>query len=264
MKIVVLVKQVPDTWGERRLDPATGRLDRAASETVIDEIDERALAVALLHQETTGSEVVALTVGPDSATATLRKALALGADSAIHVQADLLIGADVVQTARAIAAALTTSGFDLVIAGNESTDGRGGVVPAMVAELLGIPHLTFLDSVTVGVDRVSGERNTGQSVVSVTSPLPAVASVTERAAEPGFPTFRGIMKAKKKKIDTLTAADVGLTEAGGGATGAQASTRVLTVAERATKAAGVTIVDDGTAGDQLATFLFDGKLIDRT
>jgi len=195
---------------------------------------------------------VALTVGPASAGATLRKALASGADSAIHIQSDVLIGADLVQTAHAIAAALTTSGFDLVIAGNESTDGRGGVVPAMVAELLGLPHLTFLDSVAIEPDRVSGDRAAGHSLVSVTSTLPAVVSVTEQAAEPRFATLRGIMKAKKKRIDALAEADL---------PGAQSSTSVLSVTVRPPKDAGVTIVDDGTAGEALAVFLRDRTLI---
>lgn len=260
MKIVVLVKQVPDTWGERRLNLSSGRLDRAGSAAVIDEIDERALEVALRAQDSDGAEVVALTVGPAAAADTLRKALAMGADSAIHVQSDLLSGADIVQTARAIAAAVTTSGCDLIVAGNESTDGRGGVVPAMVAELLALPHLTFLDSVVIATDQVSGVRNAGDSMVSVTTPLPALVSVTERAAEPRFATFRGIMKAKKKRIELLTDADVGLI--GPDAPGAQPSTRVLGVTARPTKGAGIRIVDDGTAGEQLAAFLFDRKLID--
>lgn len=262
MKIVVLVKQVPDTWGERRMDASSGRLDRASSDAVIDEIDERALEVALRYQETNGADVVALTVGPGSSSLTVRKALALGADSAVHVQDDLLAGADTVQTARAIALALTTSGFDLVIAGNESTDGRGGVVPAMVAELLELPHLTNLDSVNIEADRVSGDRNTGQGLQSVTATLPAVVSVTERAAEPRFATFRGIMKAKKKKVDDLSAGDLGLTTPE--TPGARAATRVLSIAVRPTKTAGVTIVDDGTAGEQLVAFLSDTKLIDRS
>ena len=261
MKIVVLVKQVPDTWGERRMDASSGRLDRAGSDAVIDEIDERALEIALRYQEAHGAEVVALTLGPASASVTLRKALALGADSALHVQDDRLAGADIAQTARALALALTTSGFDLVIAGNESTDGRGGVVPAMIAELLGLPHLTNLDSVTIEPDRVSGDRNSGRGLQSVTSTLPAIVSVTERAAEPRFATFRGIMKAKKKKIDDLSAVEVGL--AGPDVPGAQAATRVVAIAVRPTKTAGVTIVDDGTAGEQLAAFLSDTKLIDR-
>jgi electron transfer flavoprotein beta subunit len=261
MKIVVLVKQVPDTWGERRLDLSTGWLDRAGSDAIIDEIDERALEVALRSHDASDAEVVALTVGPASANDTLRKALAMGADSAVHVQNDRLAGADILQTARAIASALTAIGFDLVIAGNESTDGRGGVVPAMVAELLGVPHLTHLDALTIGPESISGERNNGQSVLTVTSGFPAVASVTERAADPRFATFRGIMKAKKKRVDAPTAAEVGLAEADSPA--AHAATKVIQVSVREPKQPGITIVDDGTAGEQLATFLRERKLIER-
>ena len=116
MKIVVLVKQVPDTWGERRMDASSGRLDRAGSDAVIDEIDERALEIALRYQEAHGAEVVALTLGPASASVTLRKALALGADSALHVQDDRLAGADIAQTARALALARLTGPVALPIA----------------------------------------------------------------------------------------------------------------------------------------------------
>jgi electron transfer flavoprotein beta subunit len=202
VKIVVLVKQVPDTWGERRLDLDTGWLDRASGDAVIDEIDERALEVALSYQDANDAEVVALTMGPDSAKDMLRKALAMGADSAIHIVDDQLAGADAMRTSRVIAAALTKFGFDLVIAGNESTDGRGGVIPTLVAEHLGMPQATFLNSVAITAGSVSGERGTENGTMSVRAPLPAVISVTERSAEPRFPSFKGIMRAKRKPIET--------------------------------------------------------------
>ena len=147
MKIIVLVKQVPDTYEERKLDPATGILDRDASEPIIDEIGERALEMALRYKDAhKGTEVVVLSMGPTSVTASLRKGLSLGADSAVHVLDDALAGADLGWTAAVLAAALTKSGYDLIIAGNESTDGRGGVIPAMVAEHLSLPapHLPGL------------------------------------------------------------------------------------------------------------------------
>lgn len=254
MKIVVLVKQVPDTWGDRRLDIATGILDRTMGDQVIDEIDERALEIALLCKDATKAEVVALTMGPAQAVDILRKSLAMGADSAIHILDDSLAGADLGVTARALAAAISRAGADLVIAGNESTDGRGGVVPAMIAEHLGIPSATFLDAVTIDAEKVSGSRATDYGTMTVSATLPAVISVTERSAEPRFPSFKGILSAKKKPIETLTVAALDVQPTG-------ASTVVVSTAQRPARATGTTIVDSGDAGVKLAEFLADNRLI---
>jgi electron transfer flavoprotein beta subunit len=258
VKIVVLVKQVPDTWGERRLDLDTGWLDRASGDAVIDEIDERALEVALSYQDANDAEVVALTMGPDSAKDMLRKALAMGADSAIHIVDDQLAGADAMRTSRVIAAALTKFGFDLVIAGNESTDGRGGVIPTLVAEHLGMPQATFLNSVAITAGSVSGERGTENGTMSVRAPLPAVISVTERSAEPRFPSFKGIMRAKRKPIEVWTLGDLGLDAA---STAGSGHSVIVSTSERPARSAGTKIVDDGTAGVALADFLAAGHLI---
>ncbi|MES1170167.1 MAG: electron transfer flavoprotein subunit beta, partial [Leifsonia sp.] len=132
MKIAVLVKEVPDTWGDRRIDPATKRVDRSSDE-VVDEVNEKAVEIALQVQAANpGSEVTVVTMGPKTALDGLRKGLAMGADSAIHLIDDSLVGSDAVQTSAALAAALAPRGFDLVIAGNESTDGRTAAVPAML------------------------------------------------------------------------------------------------------------------------------------
>jgi electron transfer flavoprotein beta subunit len=248
------VKQVPDTWGERKLDLTTGILDRGASDPVIDEIDERALEVALSYQDAHGAEVVALSVGPASVVDSLRKALAMGADSAVHVLDDSLAGADAWVTAAVIAAAVSRTGFDVVIAGNESTDGRGGVVPAMVAEHLGVPHATFLDSVSLTESAVSGERSTEGGTLAVSADLPAVISVTERTPEARFPNFRGIMKAKKKPLEQLSLADLDVDTSSGRSV-------VVSVAERPERTAGTKIVDSGDAGILLAEFLRSNRLI---
>ena len=253
MKIAVLVKQVPDTWGERRIDSSTGRLDRAAGDAVVDEIDERALEVALQYKDSTGSEVVAVSVGPADAKDVLRKALAMGADSAIHVLDDGLVGADVLQTSRALAAAIRKLAPDLVIAGNESTDGRGGVVPAMIAEALGQPSVTFLGSVDITEDSVSGTRSDEYGSTVLRASLPAVVSVTEGSAEPRFPNFKGIMSAKKKPLEVWSIGDL--------AVDATTATTVLSVTERPARTAGTKIVDKGDAGQQLADFLAAGHLI---
>jgi electron transfer flavoprotein beta subunit len=253
MKIVVLVKQVPDTWGERRLDPKSGRLDRSASDAVIDEIDERAVEVALQYKDSTGAEVVVASMGPADAKDVLRKALAMGADSAVHVLDNGLEGADLLQTSAVLAAAIRKLAPDLVVAGNESTDGRGGVIPAMIAEALGQPAATFLSSVEISADSVSGTRadEYGSSVIKVA--LPAVISVTEASAEPRFPNFKGIMSAKKKPLEVWSIGDLGVDT--------KTATTVRSVAERPARTAGTKIVDQGDAGQQLADFLAAGHLI---
>lgn len=258
MKIVVLVKQVPDTWGERKLHLDTGWLDRAGSDAVIDEINERALEVALSYQDSHDAEVVALTMGPDSAKDVLRKALAMGADSAIHIADSGLAGADLMLTSRVIAAALTKAGFDLVVAGNEATDGRGGVIPALIAEHLGVRQATYLDSVTITVDSVTGKRGTENGSMSVRASLPAVISVTEQSAEPRFPNFKGIMRAKKKPVVVWSLGDLGIDASSSAGSGHSA---VLSTSQRPPRSAGTKIVDDGTAGVALADFLAAGHLI---
>ncbi|WP_433875391.1 electron transfer flavoprotein subunit beta/FixA family protein [Sinomonas atrocyanea] len=257
MKIAVLVKQVPDTEEERSLDPVSGVVDRASGENVADEITERALEVALGYKDQNkGTEVVVLSMGPDSATKALRKALSMGADSAVHIQDDSLAGSDLGQTSAVLAAALARVGFDLVLAGNESTDGRGGVVPAMVSEHLRLPHLGSLSSVDIAPDSVRGERRTEHAAMSVAAALPAIASVTEHAAEARFPTFKGIMGAKRKPLTVLSLGELGLDP--GAPRGRSA---VLTTRERPARQAGTKIVDEGDAGRQLAEFLAAGKLV---
>ena len=148
--IVVLIKQVPDTWSERKLKDGDWTLDREAADAVLDEINERAVEEALLIREKeaadgTEGSVTVLTAGPERATEAIRKALSMGADKAVHLLDDGLHGSDVVQTGWALARALgTIEGTELVIAGNEATDGAGGAVPAIIAEYLGLPQLTHL------------------------------------------------------------------------------------------------------------------------
>jgi electron transfer flavoprotein beta subunit len=257
VKIIVLVKQVPDTEEERRLDPATGMLDRDASDSVADEINERALEVALRYKDANkGSEIVVMAMGPGSAAQALRKALSMGADSAVHVVDDRLEGADITTTAAVLAAAVQRTGFDLVIAGNESTDGRGGVVPAMVAEHLGLPLLPSLDTVEITECTVAGEITVESGSLSVSAALPAIVSVTERSAEARFPNFKGIMTAKRKPQTILSLADLGLDAGAVGGT-----STVLTMSQRPARTAGKKIIDDGTAAHQLAGFLAAGRLI---
>jgi len=255
MKIVVLMKQVPDTWGDRSLDLTTGWVDRTSDTQVIDEINERALEVALSHKDSDKStEVVVLTMGPADVTDSLRKALAMGCDSAVHVLDDTLAGSDAAATATMLAAALRELNVDLIIAGNESTDGRGGLVPAMIAEHLGLPHLGMLGSIEVSGSSVTGMRLVEEGTQSVRATLPAVISVNESTPDARFPSFKGIMGAKKKPVAQRSVADLV-------ASLPAASTVVVSTTVRPARAAGIKIIDDGTAGDQLAAFLADNRLI---
>jgi electron transfer flavoprotein beta subunit len=257
MKIIVLVKEVPDTYGDRKLNLETGLADRGASESVIDEIGERSLELALTYADANqGTEVAILSLAPESATATIRKGLAMGAGSATHVSDEALRGADLGLTAETLAAAIRRMGFDLVITGNVSTDGSGGMIPAMLAELLDVPHATGLSSVEISDGAVSGSRAVDSGVQKVSADLPAVISITEALPEARFPNFKGIMAAKKKPLEVLTLADLGVTADNPEA----ARSIMLTVAERPPRAAGVKIIDEGDAGEKLAEFLIENRL----
>ena len=259
MKIAVLVKEVPDTWGDRRIDPTTKLVDRS-SDVVVDEVDEKAVEIALqLAEANSGSEVTVVTMGPKSALDSVRKCLAMGATSAIHIVDDGLVGSDAVQTSAALAAALGSRGFDLVIAGNESTDGRTAAVPAMLAERLGAAQATNLRTLVVSGNTVTGERVTDNGSVSVSAALPAVVSVTEQIAEARYPSFKGILGAKKKAVETLTIADLGLSSSDTGQ--AHSWSVVVEVVPHPPRTSGTIITDDGTAATQLADYLASAKLI---
>ena len=257
MKIVVLVKEVPDTWGDRKLSLETGLADRGASETVLDEIGERALEVALsFADKNADAEVVVVSMAPAESAATVRKGLAMGAGSAVHVADEGLVGADLGLTAEVLAAAIRRTGFDLVIAGNLSTDGSGGVMGAMIAELLDVPNLTTLNSVQIGDGTVSGERASDGATMQVSADLPAVISITEALPDARFPNFKGIMAAKKKPFETLTLEDLGIEPEDPGAS----RSIVLALSEKPPRQAGTKIVDEGDAGTKLAEFLVQNRL----
>ena len=211
--IVVLIKQVPDTWSERKLSDGDFTLDRDAADAVLDEINERAVEEALLIKEREGgdSTVTLLTAGPERATEAIRKALSMGADKAVHLLDPGLHGSDMVQTGWALARALgAIEGTDLVIAGNAATAGTGGAVPAIIAEYLGLPQLTHVRKLSGEGGKVTGERETDDGVFTLEASLPAVVSVNEKINEPRFPSFKGIMAAKKKEVTVLTLAEIGV------------------------------------------------------
>jgi electron transfer flavoprotein beta subunit len=260
--IVVLIKQVPDTWSERKLSDGDFTLDRDAADAVLDEINERAVEEALLIKEREGGEstVTVLTAGPERATEAIRKALSMGADKAVHLLDPGLHGSDMVQTGWALAKALgAIEGTDLVIAGNEATDGTGGAVPAIIAEYLGLPQLTHVRKLSVEDGKVTGERETDDGVFTLEASLPAVVSVNEKINEPRFPSFKGIMAAKKKEVTTLTLAEIGVEADEVGL--ANAGSTVLASTPKPPKTAGEKITDEGEGGKKIAEYLVAQKII---
>jgi len=258
MRIIVLVKEVPDTYGERKLDLETGLADRAASEAVLDEIGERALEVALSHADAHDDvEVVVMSMAPEGSAATIRKGLAMGAASAVHIADPGLAAADLGLTARTLAAAIRRAGFDLVIAGNLSTDGSGGVLPAMLAELLEVPNVTALASVEITPERVTGTRNVDGGTMRVSAPLPAVISITEALPDARFPNFKGIMAAKKKPFETLDAGGLGIDPED-----LSVPVSIMTaVAQKPPRSAGEKITDEGDGGTRIAEYLIENRLV---
>jgi electron transfer flavoprotein beta subunit len=260
MNIVVLVKQVPDTYSERTLTDSDHTLDREASDAVIDEINERSVEAALLLKEAHDGEVTVVCVGPARATEAIRKALSMGADKAVHLSDEALHGSDAVQTAKALAKVIgTVEGYDLVIAGNEASDGRTGAVPAMVAEVLGLPALTHAQALAVEGTTVTVTRGTDDGVTKLTAELPALVSVGEKIYEPRYPSFKGIMAAKKKPVTSLTLADAGIDASEVGL--ANALTSVTEAAPKPPKSGGEKVEDEGDGGDKVAAYLVSQKII---
>jgi electron transfer flavoprotein beta subunit len=259
MNIVVLMKQVPDTEGDRKLDPSDKTVDRGAVDPVINYIDEFAIEEGLRLKEAHDGEVTILTVGPERATESIRKALSMGADKAVHVSDEALHGSDAIATARALAKALGTIEWDVAIAGSEATDARGAVVPAMLAELLGVPGLTQARKVTVDGETVRIERVTDTGYEAVEGSTPAVISVVEKINDPRYPSFKGIMAAKSKPIDVKSLGDIGLDASEVGLSSAWSS--VESFENAPPRAAGQTVKDEGNGGAAIAEYLASKKLI---
>jgi electron transfer flavoprotein beta subunit len=258
MNIVVLMKQVPDTEGDRKL-AADNTVDRSAVDPVINYIDEFAIEEGLRLKEAQGGEVTILTVGPERATESIRKALSMGADKAVHVSDEAIHGSDAIGTAKVLAKALESLEWDVAIAGSEATDARGAVVPAMLAELLGRPQLTQARKVTVDGSNVTIERVTDTGYEAVEGETPAVISVVEKINDPRYPSFKGIMAAKSKPIEVKSLADLGLDA---GEVGLANSWSAVESFENAPpRAAGEVVKDEGNGGAAIADYLATKKLI---
>ncbi len=259
MKIVVLVKQVPDSGTERTLRSDDNTVDRASANNVINEMDEYAIEEALKLREAHGGEVTILTMGPDRAAESIRKALSMGPDKAVHVVDDALRGSCALATSKVLAAAVRTLDADLIIAGAESTDARGQVMPHMLAERLGVAALTGARKLTVDGASLSIERQTEEGYEVVTASTPAVVSVWDTINEPRYPSFKGIMEAKKKQVQTLTLADLGIAAAEVGAAGA--TTAVVEAAKRPPRQGGTRVTDEGDGGVKLVEYLATEKFV---
>lgn len=261
MKIVVPVKYVPEptaTWGFA--DDLT--IDRGSVEGRLSELDEYAVEQAVqLVEGGLDAEIVALTVGPAKATDALRRALAIGANSGIHVLDEAIHGSDAVATSLVLAAAVKQAGFDLVVTGMASTDAEMSVVPAMVAERLGVPQATFASALSVdaGAGTVTIRRDGDTASEEITAPLPALVSVTDQTGEPRYPSFKAIMGSKKKPVTTWSLADLGIEPSQVGL--AAAACVVRSLVPRPPREAGTVVVDDGDGAFQIAEFLATRKFL---
>ncbi|WP_326755977.1 electron transfer flavoprotein subunit beta/FixA family protein [Streptomyces hirsutus] len=260
LRIVVTVKYVPDATGDRHFaDDLT--VDRDDVDGLLSELDEYAVEQALQISENSDDdvEITVLTVGPEDAKDALRKALSMGADKAIHVEDDDLHGTDAIGTSLVLARAIEKAGYDLVLSGMASTDGVMGVVPALLAERLGVPQVTLLSQVAVADGTVTGRRDGDAASERLQASLPAVVSVTDQSGEARYPSFKGIMAAKKKPVASWDLSDLDLEADEVGLEGAY--TVVEDATERPARSAGTIVKDEGEGGKQLAAFLAERKFV---
>jgi electron transfer flavoprotein beta subunit len=259
MKIVVLVKQVPDSGAERSLRADDNTVDRATANNVINEMDEYAIEEALRIKEAHGGEVIVLTMGPEGAAESIRKAVSMGPDSAVHVVDDALHGSCAVATSKVLAAAIAMQQADLVLCGAESTDGRVQVMPHMLAERLGVAALTGARKLTVDGTTLTIERQTDEGYEVVTASTPAIVSVWDTINEPRYPSLKGIMAARKKPVQTLSLADLGIAANEVGLDGA--TSVVVEHGKRPPRQGGNAIADDGAGGVKLVEYLASEKFV---
>lgn len=259
LQIVVCVKYVPDTTGDRHFaDDLT--VDRDDVDGLLSELDEYAVEQALrIAEDADDAKTTVLTVGPEDAKDALRKALSMGADQAIHVDDDDLHGTDVMGTSLVLAKAIEKAGYDLVVCGMASTDGTLGVLPAILAERLGVPQVTLLSEVSVENGVVTGCRDGDAAVEQLQTQLPAVVSVTDQSGEARYPSFKGIMAAKKKPVTRWDLSDLEIEADQVGLEGAW--TIVEEAKARPARTTGTVVKDEGEGGRQLAEFLASQKFI---
>jgi len=255
MQVAVLVKYVPEPQGTPTLGP-DNRLVREGVEGALDPGDEFAVEAALQLTEAHGGEVALVSMGPEIATAAVRKGFSMGAHRGVLITDPALAGADALATAKVLAAALKRATYDLVLAGVESTDGYTGTLPTTVSELLGLPSATFARRVELEDGSLRIERQTEAGYDVVICPLPALVTVTGSATEPRYPTLKGIMAAKSKPLEQLSLADLGLSD-----DDVAPTQRVDAVSDAPQKTAGVVIEAGDDAAAKVAQLLADAKAI---
>ena len=257
-KIVVAVKYVPDATANRTFS-SDNTVDRAGVDGLLSELDEYSVEQALQIVEAGEGEVTVLTVGPDDAGDAIRKALQMGADAGVHVNDEAIHGSDAFATSLVLAEAIKKLDYDLVLFGMTSTDGGMGVVPALVAERLGLPAVTYASEVTVDGDTVKIRRDGDIAAQTIEAAGKVVVSVTDQTGEARYPSFKGIMAAKKKDVQEWTLSDLGIDAASVGLDAAW--TKVDSFEPRPPRTAGEIVTDEGDGGSKLADFLASKKFV---
>lgn len=252
MNVVVCTKQIPDPAAPYELDAETHFLQRPTDQ-ILDDTDRYGVEMGLQVAEQTGGSVTLVSMGPAGNLQGIRQALAMGAARAIVIEDAALRGADSWVTAQVLAAAISREEFDLVIAGTESTDGSAGVLPQQLAEVLGVPSLTFAKHLEHDGDTIRIQRQTGYGFDVVESPTPVLATVTSGVVEPRYPTFKGIMEAKKKPIDVIGLGDLGVMPA--------RTQKITDIRPAPERASGELVEDDGEAYQRIVQVLEQAKVI---
>ncbi|HWO81739.1 electron transfer flavoprotein subunit beta/FixA family protein [Gaiella sp.] len=258
MKIAVCVKQVPDATVQKRLDPSTHRLDRSGEGT-LNATDVNAVEEALRLKEAQGGEVVVVSLGPEKAMDSLRKALAMGADRAVLVSDEGAAGSDLLATGRVLAKVLEREEPELVLFGQQSSDADGAVLWASVADRLRRPMVSQVAELTIDGDSLSGKRQTEFGYDVISAPLPAVVAVSDAINEPRYPSLKGIMGAKAKPQEVVSLADLGVDAETVGVAGSR--TVVRAVAPPPAKSDQVRIEDDGNAAEKIVEYLAEKRLV---
>jgi electron transfer flavoprotein beta subunit len=259
MKIAVCVKQVPDATVHKKIDPATKRLDRSG-EAALNPTDLNAVEEALRIKESQGEgEVVLVSLGPERTIDSLRKALAMGADRAVLVADAAAAGSDLLGTARALSAALEREEAQLILFGQASNDADGAVLWAAVGERLRLPVVSQVATLTVEGDKITGKRQTEHGYDVISSPLPAIAAVSDAINEPRYPSLKGIMGAKTKPQETVSLSDLGVEADAVGESGAK--TTVLDLSPPPSRGDQVKIEDDGSAAQKILDYVNERRLL---
>jgi electron transfer flavoprotein beta subunit len=258
MKVAVCVKEVPDAAVPRRIDPATLRLDRSGEGT-LNPWDLSAVEEGLRLVEREGGEVVVVSMGPERAASSLRKALAMGADRAVLVSDESAAGSDLVATSRVLARALEREEAELVLFGQQGSDSDGAVLWAAVADRLQLPVVSQAASLEVGGGKVRVKRQTEYGYDVIEAPLPCLVAVSDAINEPRYPSLKGIMGAKKKPQDTVSLTDLGLAPTDAGTAGSK--TEVYALAPPPARSESLVIEDDGSAAERILDYLVERKLV---